>query len=573
MFGTIHFARPPHFLLLLVSSLVINALALALPMMTMQVYDRILTNRAEDTLLVLAAGVLLASLMEFILRSCRSMVVGLNGANFEHAATTEALRKVLETDPRETLSSSPAALAQDVGAAARLKDYYGGQMMVTMLIDAPFIFLFLGLEAYLAGWLALVPTTVLSAFLAVSWQQGVKLRGLMNMRETQDHARYNFVTESLRVVHSIKAMCLEAPMVRRFEEVQRESGPVNYDIACTHGLVGSLSYGFGQMMTVAVICAGAPMAITSHITVGTLIACVLLSGQVMQPLQRGLGMWIRFQDITLAKERLMQLLALPRRPFLAADRLGFNHGEVKLENIRFGYHAGHPIIDGASLLVAPGEAVAITGASGAGKTTLLEIIAGIYAPDRGRAIVSGMDVSAIPVAERAHYVAYLPMRGMTLRGSIMDNLTGFQPQLHAEARQVAGQLGIEEAVALLPSGYDTPLEGHMTDVISPGLKQRISTARALLHKPRLVLFDNADHGMDHESYVRVFEIMARLKTKATLILVSEDRNILSLATRTVDLRRGQLIAGPANAATATTDTLVMPAAASLPAFFNDQESA
>jgi ABC-type bacteriocin/lantibiotic exporter with double-glycine peptidase domain len=122
----------------------------------------------------------------------------------------------------------------------------------------------------------------------------------------------------------------------------------------------------------------------------------------------------------------------------------------------------------------------------------------------------------------------------------MDNLTGFNPQWRAQARQVADQLGIEEAVALLPSGYDTPLEGHMTDVISPGLKQRISVARALLHKPRLILFDNADHGMDHESYVRIFEIMARLKNKATLVMVSEDRNVLSLATRVFELRRGQL---------------------------------
>jgi ABC-type bacteriocin/lantibiotic exporter with double-glycine peptidase domain len=542
MIAASHFTRPHHFFLLLTSSMITNALALALPMMTMQVYDRILSNRAEDTLMVLAAGVLIAALVELILRSCRSIVVGLNGANFEHEVNTLALKRILEADPRLLQSSMPATLAQDIGASARLKDYYGGQMMVTLLIDAPFILLFLGLEGYLAGWLALVPTLVLALFLAVSWRQGTRLRALMDQREAQDNARYSFVTEALRVVHSIKALCLEAPMVRRFEELQRDSGPVNYQIACTHGLTGSLSYGFGQLMTVAVICAGAPQAIDSHITVGTLIACVLLSGQVMQPLQRGLSMWIRFQDFALAKERLNQLLCLPRRHFISAEELGFNHGEVRLDKICFSYQGDHPVIDGASLAIMPGETVAITGPSGSGKTTLLEIMAGIYAPDRGRVVVSGMDVSAIPVAERARYIAYLPMRGMTLRGSIMDNLTGFNPQLRAQARAVADQLGIEEAVSLLPSGYDTPLEGHMTDVISPGLKQRISAARALLHKPRLILFDNADHGMDHESYVRIFEVMARLKNKATLVLVSDDRNILSLATRVVELRRGQLVA-------------------------------
>jgi ATP-binding cassette subfamily C protein LapB len=257
-------------------------------------------------------------------------------------------------------------------------------------------------------------------------------------------------------------------------------------------------------------------------------------------LQRSLSMWLRFQDIAVAKERLNALLALPNRSFLPVDNLGFNHGEVKVENLRFSYIAGQPMIDGVNLTIQPGEAIGITGTPGSGKTTLLEIMAGIYMPDHGHVLVSGMDIAAVPVTERSRYVAYLPMRGMTLRGSVMDNLTGFNPQLRSQARVVADQLGIEDAVALLPSGYDTPLEGHMTDVISPGLKQRISVARALLNKPRLILFDNADHGMDQESYVRIFEIMARLKDKATLVLVSEDRNILSLATRLYDLRRGQV---------------------------------
>jgi ATP-binding cassette subfamily C protein LapB len=536
----LHFARPRHFMLLLASSLTVNALALALPLMTMQVYDRILSNRAEDTLLILSGGVLLAALAEFALRTCRAMIVGLNGAHFEQEAATSALKHMLETEPRHIGNATTSSLAQDIGTAARLKDYYGGQMMVTLLIDAPFILLFLALEAYLAGFLVLVPCAVLAVFFAISWRQGIKLRTMMDKREAQDNARYTFITQTLKAVHSVKALCLEAPMTRRFEEVQRESGKVNYDIACMHGMTGSLSYGFGQLMTVAVVCAGAPAAVASHITVGTLIACVLLSGQVMQPLQRGLAMWIRFQDMALAKERLTGLMTLPQREFLPPKTVDFNQGEVRLEQVRFAYADGHHILDSASLTIAPGETVAIHGPSGSGKTTLLEIMAGIYAPDRGRVLVSGMDVSRISPSERARYIAYLPMRGMILRGSVMDNLTGFNPQLRAQARQVADQLGIEEAVSLLPSGYDTPVEGHMTDVISPGLKQRIAAARALLFKPRLILFDNADHGMDHESYVRIFEVLARLKGKATLVLVSEDRNILSFANRALDLRHGQL---------------------------------
>ncbi len=541
MAGHHQFLHPRHMKLLLASSLAVNTLALALPLMTMQVYDRILSNHASDTLLVLSIGVITAASIECVLRICRSMIVGLNGAHFEHEAAVRALTNVLNAEPRITARDSHAVIAQDIGAAGRLKDYYGGQMMVTLMIDSPFIFVFLALETYLAGWLVLIPIAVLSAFLFASWHQGERVRTLIARREIQDDARYSFITQTLQVIHTIKTYCLEASMARKFEEVQRESGQTNYALACSHGQAGSLSYGFAQLMTISVICGGAPLVMHGHITVGILIACVLLSGQIMQPLQRGLSMWIRFQDITLAKERLTGLMNLPARHVLSTDELVANHGSVKLENVRFSYVEGEPVIDGAQLEIAPGDAVGIIGPSGAGKTTLLELIAGVYAPDRGQVLLSGMPTSAIPITERMRYIAHLPMHGLILRGSIMDNLTGFRPDLHAEARIVADQLGIEEAVSLLPSGYDTPLDGHTTDVVSPGLKQRIAIARALLFKPRLILFQNADHGMDHASYSKIFELLARLKGRTTMVIVSEDRNILSLVDRSYELHRGQLV--------------------------------
>ena len=541
MLQHLHFARPRYFRLLLAASLALNALALALPLMTMQIYDRVLSNRAEDTLLVLSVGVIIAAVIEFILRICRSIVVSLNGAQFEHLAATTVLKRLLETEPRAHAQSSAAVLAQDIGSAARLKDYYGGQMMVTLLVDMPFILVFLSLEFWLAGWLAIVPMIVLCIFCAAAWSEGKKLRQLSQRRELQDNVRYRFITQSLQVIHTIKSLCLEASMARRFEEVQRESGQTNYDLACKHGKAGSLSYGFSQLMTIAVVSVGAPMAIYHHLTVGTLIACVLLSGQIMQPLQRGLALWIRFQDIALAKERLGTLLALPVRAFLQPSSLTPNHGALALEQVRFSYPESATLLSGLNLNVAPGDAVAITGISGSGKTSLLELIGGVYAPDVGSIKLSGMDTAAIPVSERSRYLAYLPMSGMILRGSIMDNLTGFNPALRAQARTVADQLGIEESVSLLPSGYDTQLEGNATDVVPPGLKQRISIARALLHKPRLILYDNADHGMDPESYTTIFKLLARLKGKATIVMISEDRNILSLADSIYELRHGQLI--------------------------------
>lgn len=533
--------KTPHIKTLVICSLAINLLALALPIMTMQVYDRILTNHAIDTLIVLSTGVVVAATFEFILRLSKNKLISISGAEFEHEASTAAVEKLLGTDPRNYEKNSRISLMQDISATSRLKDYYGGQVAATLLVDVPFAFLLLGLTFYLSAKVAIVCTLILMFFGYLSWKQGIALKRNMDEREEEDNRRYNFIIQILHSIHTVKALCIEALMSRRFEEVQRDNGKINYHIAGIQGATATLGYSVAQFMTIAVICMGAPLVVYGHLTVGILVACVMLSGQVMQPLQRGLGLWIRMQDINIARERIGNLLLLQQRKMIKQEELGQNHGEVKLHNVRFSYNEGQPVLDGATLNIAPGEFVAINGASGTGKTTLLEIMAGIYRPDRGAVALSGMEPSCIPPEERSRFIGYLPNKGMILRGSVMDNLSGFDSKRQNDVKKIIELLGIEESVALLPAGYDTPLEGLATDVISPGLKQRIAMARALANRPRLILYDNADQGLDRESYAKVFSLLAKLKGKATVVLASEDKNILSLADKSVEIRRGRIV--------------------------------
>jgi len=531
----------PQFRLLIASSLAVNLLALALPVMTMQIYDRIMTNHAVDTLLVLSTGVIVAAFMDMILRFNRNVLLNRIGATFEHKAEVQAVSRLIETEPRQWQDISEAALVQDVTSASRIKDFYNGQFASTLMVDMPFALLLLGFVFFLSPTLGAIIFTVVAIGGYFSWQQGIGLKRWMMEREKHDDHRFHFIAQAFQAIHTVKAFCLEAFVARRYEDVQHENGRINYNIASLQGAAVTLGYSAAQFTIIAIICFGAPMVVRGEISVGTLVACVMISGQIMQPLQRALGLWLRIQDIAIARKRLNSLLTLDGRDWHKTEELQSNHGAVQVQNLRFAYDSGAPVLDGISLELAPGEVVALTGVSGCGKTTLLELIAGIYRPDKGRVLVSGMDPWRMPAAERRRYIAYLPASGMILRGSIMDNLTGFDVRHQAEARHIAELLGIERSVALLPAGYDTMLEGLATDVISPGLKQRISMARTLLWKPRLILYDNADQGLDKESYGQVFDLLARLKGKATLLIVSEDRNILSIADKQLDLRRGHIV--------------------------------
>lgn len=534
------FFRPPHGRLLIGASLAINLLALALPLMTMQIYDRVMPNRSTDTLFVLSCGVLIAALAEICLRIARSFITGISAAQFEHEAASTALSRLLHTDPRRVGDASPAVLMQDIGAASRLKDYYGGQMAATLLVDAPFALLFLGLAFYLTGPLAYATLAVLGVVVLVMGWQGIRLRRLAERRERQDNIRYDYITQSLQAVHTVKALCAEAVTVKNFAELQRPGGTLTYEMTRLQGRSGIISYFAAQIMTVTVVCLGAPLAIEGRITIGMLAACIMLSGQVMQPVMRSLNLWLRFQEIRLARRRLASLLALPPRCRVALDSEGDAY-DLKLESVSFGFKPGQPVLRNLSLAIKPGEVIAIQGAASAGKTVLLELMAGIYVPDEGHVLLGGRETSSLPPSTRAHRIGYLSAQGAILRGSIMDNMTGFDSRLEPAAHGLAEMLGIERAVALLPSGYDTPLEGLAADLVGPGFKQRLSIIRALLHHPRFIIYDNADQGLDRESYSAVFGLLARLKRKATLVIVSDDRNILSLADHVMELQDGQLI--------------------------------
>lgn len=536
-----HLGRAPHAGLLFGGSLAINTLALALPLMTMQIYDRVMVNHAADTLFVLSCGVLVAAAIELCLRLMRQSITSASASRFEESASAQALQSVVSAEPRASADKPAAELLQDINATSRLKDYFGGQMAATLLVDMPFAVLFLGLAFYLTGALALVTVGVLLATSLYFVRRAGQLRALTAQREEEDNNRYAYLTQALQSMHTIKALCLESVVARRYEHVQRPGGDIVYRLTRLQNEGAAVSYLSAQLMTVTIIAVGAVEVVQGYLTAGMLAAGIMLSGQLMQHLQRSLSLWQRWQDTALAAARVNSITSLPQREFYTATELGSNQGALRLSDIRFAYSGQTPLLNSLSLDVSAGEVISIFGASSSGKTTLLEVIAGLYMPDRGTVQLSGLDPARLPLERRAHYVGYLPTRTTTLHGSIMDNITGFDSRLHKEARMLAGALGIEQAVALLPTGYDTMLDSLATDAIPPGLKQRIAIARMLLRRPRVLLYDNADHGLDRDSYAAVFTLLARLKRKTTMILVSDDKNIQSLADRTFELKNGVLV--------------------------------
>lgn len=533
---------------LLLATLAINILSLALPVTTLQIYDRILPSPGSGTLPVLISGVCLAVVLEAALRLARAYVMGRAGAAYEHRMSCAAMNHLLRSDLSRLGNYGIGEHLHRLAAIGKIKDFYSGYAHMT-IFELSFVPLFLCLTAYIAGPLAAVPAVILMLFTMVSFARGQQLRAALKERDQADDERYNFLIESLEGMHTLKSFALENTFTRRHETLQEASTLGNFRVTEATASTFNDSAIFSHLMIAAVITIGAVFALNGQISTGALIATVLLSGRMMQPIQRALALWARYQDYTLAREKVESLFETPLHfPVAANDAEPEKRGEISISDLSF-QHAGSGawLIRGANLHLAPGECALIRTGQSESKNALLELVSGLYPPMAGEIIIDGRNVLRYSPEQLACHVGVIRTEGLIFRGTIRDNMTCFGQTDEANVREVAGLLQIDREIARLPAGFDTVLSGNASDSVPPGLKQRIAMVRVLAPKPHIIVFDNADRGLDRQGYNAVYSLLARLKGKATLILISGDRNIRSLADRFFTLDNGALEETPADA--------------------------
>lgn len=529
---------------LLVASLFLNILGLALPMSLLQIYDRILPNNSTGTMMFLLGGVLAALILESILSFSRSYITGWIGAKFEHKAGVAAVDNLVSTGIDTFEKEGSGVHLERMGALATVREFYAGQALLTLL-DLPFALLYLGLIAFMGGILVLVPIFLLIAFGLTAFIIGTSLREAIQKRMTADDRRFSFIIEVLGGIHSVKAMAMESAMVRRYERLQEGCAEGYHGVALKSANALGVSSFFSQLTMVAVAGFGSIIVINGDMTTGGLAACSLLAGRAMSPLQKALGVWTRFQTFILGRERLRKLFAMPREADAGLPPLPKVKGRLEIRDVSFSYGENLPkVIDNASITIEEGECVVISGGNGGGKTTLLALMQGALQPQTGTMLVDGEDVTHFDPKSIRAQIAYLPQSGELFQGTIIQNITMFRPELEDLAAETAALLGLDEVVATMAQGFDTPVGDGAYDSLPRGIKQRIAIARALLDNPQIVLFDEANTAMDSagDNFLRVW--LERAKGRRTLVLVTHRPSLVKLADKVYDLEKGGLTLRP-----------------------------
>lgn len=524
---------------LISSSLGINTLMLALPLATLQIYDRVLTHPGSGTLPMLAMGVLVAVIVEAIMRLLRARLTGAIAHAYERDTSDHLLAHVLGSWVGPAQQRHHSEYLQAMSALGRMREY-ALQRLIVVSVDIPYMLLFFTILALVGGVLVIVPLLAISAFCLLVVQWGLRLREAITTRNALDEARYTFMLESMAGSHVMKSLSMEPRFIERYQILQQPVSRTGFTIAMLNHTMANSAALFSQIMIVLVVACGAPLVMHGILSMGGLIACVLLSGRLLQPLQHALGCWMSYQEFETAKRQVENIHALPLQP-MAQDEAQPYDSYVAIEHVSFRYGPDvPPVLDDVTLHIQENEILGLSGSAGSGRSTLLRMIAGLVAPHEGTVRVQGIDPVRLMPDLLSHHIAYLTSEAVLFRGTVMQNLSGFDPEMSARVTELSKIIGLDVLLAQLPSGYETQLEGSAADAIPPGLRQRVALIRALRHKPKLILYDQADRSLDHDGYHQVFSLLARLKGKATMVLVTDDKNLLRIADRRVLLHNGKL---------------------------------
>ncbi len=530
----------------LLATVVINILALASPLFIMNVYDRVVPNSAFDTLWALALGVFVAYLFDFLLRNLRSYFADIAGKNADVIIASKLMQQMtamrLDHKPE-----SAGTLANNLREFESLREFFSSSTLA-VLVDMPFIFLFIGLIGYIAPPLAYAPLVAVPVVVLVGYFLQIPFRRIIEKSFREGAQKNALLVESITGIETIKTSMAEGQIQKRWEEVVGLNAKSTSHARALSNFSVTFSQWSAQLVSVAIIIGGVYLISEGELTLGGLIACNILVGRAMAPLGAVAAMLTRLQQSRMALKSLDLLMRQPNerptdREFIPAQNL---NPSLSFENVHFQYpNSQTPALNGVNLEIKAGEKVAIIGRTGSGKSTLGRLCMGLYEPQQGSVKLDGIDLRQLHVADLRQHIGYVSQDNYLFYGSIRDNIAFGAPYVDGPAILSAANLaGVTDFVKGHPSGFDWQV-GERGMNLSGGQRQAVTIARALLLDPEILVLDEPTSAMDNNAELLLRQRMATMLQDKTLLLFTHRTSLLQLVDRVVVMDAGRVVAdGP-----------------------------
>lgn len=530
----------------LVAALLINIFAMAMPLFTMNVYDRVVPNNAIETLWVLAIGITMVVIFNMILSTARSHVVDSASKRVDVRLSAQIMERVLDLR-LEGRPVSVGSFAANLRSFESIRDFIASAT-ITTLVDLPFILLFLLALAWISPWMILPPLVAIVLILLVSLAAQARMESLTMATFQASSQRNATLVEALTGLEAVKTLNAQGSIQRNWERatefIAQTGGKLKLISSSTVGFVQAVQ----QMVSISVVIIGVYQAQESAISMGGIIAASMIAGRCLAPLGQVAGLLMQYQNARTSLGSIDNYMKLPvERPAEAEflHRPVF-HGGIEFRDVTFTYPgAAQPALKKVSFKLKPGEKVGVIGRIGSGKTTLEKLALALYQPTEGAVLLDGIDVRQIDPADVRRAIGHVPQDPLLFYGSLKHNLAMGAPYADDASILAAANLaGVSDFANLHPNGFDMVI-GERGESLSGGQRQSVAVARALINDPPILLLDEPSSNMDHQSETQLRRRLGEASQTKTILLVTHRTALLDLVDRLIVIDNGHIVAdGP-----------------------------
>ncbi len=525
----------------------INIFALAVPLFSMSVYDRVVPNNAVETLFVLAVGVVVILLFDVYFKSVRNHIIEKVGKELGVYLEEELLKRVLSVQAQydSMLVGTKANLFREL---ALIKDFFATKSVV-QVIDFPFFFVAVAVIFVISPMIALVPILIAILVLVFNLAMQVPISNLSKKNIENIQAKHSFLVETIQGSEIIKLSNARSTKLFNWRNIIAITDSVAHKIQSLNVFSMNLSQTVIQFVTLLVIIVGVFEIDSKHLSVGGLIAVTILASRAMVPIIQTSMMAIRLKEIKESLDNINDFWHLP----LENDKnieigLGEIKGNIEFKNVDFYYkNSKYPSLENCNIKIKEGEKVGIIGQTGAGKSTFLRILTGLDTPTKGSVYLDGHEISTIHPVEIRQNIGVMPQEPFLFSGTLKENIELSTPISKEKMMQLIKITGLEDLVK--KSGQGDGLQvGERGCNLSVGQRHLVALARALLNNPSILLLDEPTTGLDVGLEKSLIQHMKQVLDNKTLIVITHRFAALELVDRVIVLNQGKVVAdGPKNA--------------------------
>jgi ATP-binding cassette subfamily C protein LapB len=524
-------------------TLLINVISLTIPLFVMAIYDKVIGTGSVSLLIQLAAGALLTISADFTLRKLRTRAISYFGARIDNLVGNEVFRHILYLPPTYTERATISSQVARVRDFDSVRDFVTGPQ-VLLLFELPFIIVFLLAITFLAGVVVFIPILMVAIYTVLFFALNGPVSRAVSKSARAVAERQEFVVEAMNNIRPLKYTNSANIWLDRYRTISSRASITGFEASRINAVVAATSQLLMMTAGIATVTLGAVQVINGAMSVGALIATMILVWRSLGPLQLAFVSLPRFAQVRAGIRQVDAMMRLPqergREDFVPlAPKVA---GHIQYSHVTFRYSPDtDPVLWNIDFVINPGEVVAFIGNNGCGKSTVVKLLLALHRPQSGTILIDGHDIRQFNALELRRLIGYVPQISQFFYGTIAQNLRLAKPSASDEdLRRAAEEAFVLKDIEGLPEGFETRIGDGKSIVLPSSIKQRLNIARCYLKDAPIIILDEPGTALDFEADQATMDAIRNMKGRKTVLLITHRPSHMRLADKLVSIDSGRI---------------------------------